>query len=205
EEIANEIMHSLNKDGTWSGEVLNIKKDGTTFWCHANVTTFTHHTLGEVWVSVHEDITDRKLVEDKLRAANQQLKEVNKKLMDAYALMRKWKDHLGTQLQAEHIGFLVDKNGLILAATQRALEVTGRTRLETIGTNLVDLMEGASKEKLEKALSVAWTRGFYQRKVWMTSNQSEYKSFVMKLMHMHSDRGRTLLVLEQESRQEGEV
>jgi PAS domain S-box-containing protein len=66
EEVSNEIIQSLNEDGTWSGEVHNIKKDGTLFWCYANVSTFDHHEFGRVWVAVHEDISDRKEAEKKL-------------------------------------------------------------------------------------------------------------------------------------------
>jgi PAS domain S-box-containing protein len=64
--VANEIITSLAQSGIWSGEVHNIRKDGTTFWCYANVTTFNHPQYGQVWVSVHMDISDRKQVEEKL-------------------------------------------------------------------------------------------------------------------------------------------
>ena len=64
EETANEIIKSLNEYGNWSGEVYNIGKDGTSFWCHANVSTFEHSQYGTVWVSVHEDISERKQAEE---------------------------------------------------------------------------------------------------------------------------------------------
>ena len=54
------IMKVLKKTGAWHGEVKNIKKDGTTFWCFANVSVFDHTEHGKVLVSVHEDISDRK-------------------------------------------------------------------------------------------------------------------------------------------------
>lgn len=60
EETASEIMEALNKKDTWGGEILNIRKDGTTFWSYANVSTFEHHELGKVWVSVHQDISKEK-------------------------------------------------------------------------------------------------------------------------------------------------
>ena len=72
EEIANGIIQSLKEKATWSGEVRNIKKDGTPFWCHANVSTFDHHDFGEVWVSLHQDITKRKQVDEQI---NESLKE----------------------------------------------------------------------------------------------------------------------------------
>lgn len=60
EETAKEIMEILDSDGVWQGKVNNIKKDGTPFWCHANVSVFHHHEYGRVLVSVHTDITERK-------------------------------------------------------------------------------------------------------------------------------------------------
>ncbi|MDD5435605.1 MAG: PAS domain S-box protein, partial [Nitrospira sp.] len=66
---AEEITDELNKHGIWRGEVLNIKKDGTTFWCDASVSSFTSERTGTgtVWVSVHRDITENKKLEDQLR------------------------------------------------------------------------------------------------------------------------------------------
>ena len=78
EEIANDIIQSLKEKGTWSGEVHNIKKDGTPFWCHANVSTFDHHDFGEVWVSVHQDIGKRKKVEEQLKKYHDYLEELVK-------------------------------------------------------------------------------------------------------------------------------
>jgi PAS domain S-box-containing protein len=63
EEKAQEIIDKLNKENVWSGEILHVKKDGTKFWCQANVSSFRHHTYGEVWIAVHQDITDRKNLE----------------------------------------------------------------------------------------------------------------------------------------------
>jgi PAS domain S-box-containing protein len=65
---ADEIINNLDKTGTWSGEVFNIRKNGTTFWCYATVSKFYHQQYGPVWVSVHMDITERKLAEGALRS-----------------------------------------------------------------------------------------------------------------------------------------
>ena len=66
-EVAKAIMDELAKTGRWRGEVHNIRKDGTTFWCNATVSTFDHPEFGQVWVSAHEDITERKKAEEELR------------------------------------------------------------------------------------------------------------------------------------------
>ncbi|WP_420263753.1 PAS domain S-box protein [Candidatus Magnetominusculus dajiuhuensis] len=66
EEVANEIIESLNNKNSWHGEVHNIKKTGEHFWCSATVSTFedTHH--GTVWISIHTDITRTKEAQEEL-------------------------------------------------------------------------------------------------------------------------------------------
>ena len=66
QETAKEIIEALNRNRVWEGEIHNIKKDGTTFWCRASVTTFEHSSYGTVWISVHHDITERKRAEEAL-------------------------------------------------------------------------------------------------------------------------------------------
>ena len=61
EAVAAAIIGELVQAGKWSGEVHNIKKDGTTFWCYASASSFDHSQFGKAWVTVHEDITERKL------------------------------------------------------------------------------------------------------------------------------------------------
>jgi diguanylate cyclase (GGDEF)-like protein/PAS domain S-box-containing protein len=67
EEIDREIIQSLKTNGAWQGEVQNIKKDGTIFWCYANVSTFEHPQYGSVWIAINRDVTERKRAEEALR------------------------------------------------------------------------------------------------------------------------------------------
>ncbi|MGB6837509.1 MAG: PAS domain S-box protein [Dehalococcoidia bacterium] len=76
EETAKEITAALDRTGAWRGEILNIKKDGTLFWCYANVSTFDHPGHGRVWVTYHTDITERKQAEEALRESDQRSREV---------------------------------------------------------------------------------------------------------------------------------
>ncbi len=69
DEIAEEIVGVLERTGEWHGEVHNMKKDGTLFWCYANVSVFNHPVYGEVLISVHSDITESKKVEKAMREA----------------------------------------------------------------------------------------------------------------------------------------
>jgi|GEM_PF-3372215 len=60
EETASEILEALKTHGVWTGEILNRKKNGETFWSHAGITSFTSTRFGDVWISLHEDISCRK-------------------------------------------------------------------------------------------------------------------------------------------------
>jgi diguanylate cyclase (GGDEF)-like protein/PAS domain S-box-containing protein len=55
-----EINESISVNGIWEGEIHNIKKDGRLFWSHASISMFNHTKHGDVFVSVQQNITDRK-------------------------------------------------------------------------------------------------------------------------------------------------
>jgi PAS domain S-box-containing protein len=80
EETAQEIMSKLEENGFWSGEVYNIKKNGTTFWSDAKVTIFDHSLFGKVLVSLHRDITERKQAEEALRLSEQTARQMSEQL-----------------------------------------------------------------------------------------------------------------------------
>jgi diguanylate cyclase (GGDEF)-like protein/PAS domain S-box-containing protein len=88
EATANEINNALMEKGVWSGEVKNIKKDGTPFWCYINVSTFNHPSYGEVWVSVHSDITKRKEAEAHQRLAAQVIESTQEGVLITDAELR---------------------------------------------------------------------------------------------------------------------
>jgi signal transduction histidine kinase/CheY-like chemotaxis protein len=72
-------MSEIEKGGGyWQGKVNNIKKDGKPFWCHASVSVFDHPEYGEVLISVHTDITERKRSEESLRKSEEQLRQAQK-------------------------------------------------------------------------------------------------------------------------------
>jgi diguanylate cyclase (GGDEF)-like protein/PAS domain S-box-containing protein len=62
-----EIMSLVEKTGRWAGVILNIRSDGSTFWCHATVSAFDHPQFGRVMASTHEDITQIKAAEDEIK------------------------------------------------------------------------------------------------------------------------------------------
>ncbi|MFQ5734396.1 MAG: PAS domain-containing protein, partial [Planctomycetaceae bacterium] len=68
EETAAEIICGVEENGSWSGEIPNVKKDGTAFWTRATVSAFEHPQHGAVWVAVQDDNTRRKKAEDRVAA-----------------------------------------------------------------------------------------------------------------------------------------
>jgi PAS domain S-box-containing protein len=67
EETKAEIVDRLLERGEWHGEIRNIRKDGTRFWSHAHVAVCDHPDFGQVFLSVHSDISQQKETEEILR------------------------------------------------------------------------------------------------------------------------------------------
>ena len=70
------IVDVLRQAGEWHGEIENIKKDGTHFWCRIHVSLFNHPEFGTVMVSAHTDITERKQAEEALRESEAHFRSV---------------------------------------------------------------------------------------------------------------------------------
>lgn len=73
EKVAGQIIADLKNEGVWRGEVENVRKDGSRFWCAANVTAFEHGNWGTVWVTIQLDISARKRAEAELQQSEQRL------------------------------------------------------------------------------------------------------------------------------------
>jgi len=101
--VLREILESLDKKGIWKGEVHNVNKDGTTFWSSASVTGFKHPKYGKVWITVNEDITDRKRTEEELKSSQEQLRNLVARLQsvreeERRLIAREIHDELGQTL-----------------------------------------------------------------------------------------------------------
>ena len=70
--VALEIKRTLKSHGTWNGELLNQKKDGTQFWVSSHVSKFLHPELGSLWISHQNDISERKRTQAELQLAKEQ-------------------------------------------------------------------------------------------------------------------------------------
>ena len=87
EVVASEIIKSLEQTGEWHGEVHNLRKNGTSFWCYANVSKFKHPQYGDVWISVHQDITDSKRAEEAISKSEAKYRKLHESMMDGFAIV----------------------------------------------------------------------------------------------------------------------
>lgn len=117
-ETAKEIMEIVEKTGEWHGEVNNIKKDGTPFWCYANVSVFDHPEYGKVLIAVHNDITERKKVEGKYQM-----------------LVEKMSDGLG----------IIDPDGRITFVNAAFCNMWGYEEKEIVGHLTTDFLDDENK------------------------------------------------------------
>jgi len=75
-----------------------------------------------------QEVRIRKEAEKKLKQANQELEDTNQKLQEAYLYMRRKKDLLAARQYQESIVFLTNDEGRICGFTDKALELTNRSR-----------------------------------------------------------------------------
>lgn len=66
------VLH--NTEATY--QVQNLKKDGTPFWCSVTASVFRHPDYGDVLVAVHQDITERKGIEEALRESEEKFRQL---------------------------------------------------------------------------------------------------------------------------------
>lgn len=72
ERLMAEIANSLQNQGSWIGELINCKKDGTLLITYARISSLEIYGK-KYWVIVREDITARKQAEEELRESKRRL------------------------------------------------------------------------------------------------------------------------------------
>ena len=127
-----EMLHSLERDGVWTGEVEQLRKDGGRLWCSVSVSAFEHPGRGTVWTSVHTDVTARRAADEALRTADERFRRLFEDSPVGIALV-------SAELQ------LIDANPALCA-------ITGFDRGELVGRRLEDIAHpDDAPDKLELA------------------------------------------------------
>jgi PAS domain S-box-containing protein len=132
-ETADVIIRALREKGTWTGEVHNVKKDGTLFWSYANISTFEHPRFGTVWVGALTDITDRKAAESALLASEERLRAILDTAMDAI--------------------ITIDQRGIIQSANAATERMFCYTAAELIGHSVNMLMPAPHRDEHDRHIA----------------------------------------------------
>lgn len=109
--------------GAWEGDVLSVRRDGTTLWCNVRVTKWTQPGFGDAFVSVQRDVTARKTAEDALRKTEE-----------------KWHMLCVASLDAV---LLTAPDGRILSANQAACRMFGRSEEEIVRLGRAGIVDTA--------------------------------------------------------------
>ncbi|MFX0186207.1 MAG: PAS domain S-box protein [Candidatus Hodarchaeota archaeon] len=118
-ETAKKITDIVERTGEWHGEVKNIKKDGTTLFCHANISTFKHPEYGKVYVNVIIDMTESKKSEQKLEESEKKYRYIFENSRNAI--------------------LLINPDGIIIDCNPSTERITGYKKTELINRNFKDL------------------------------------------------------------------
>ena len=129
ETIAKEITDNLIRSGVWSGEIHNIRKDGKEFWCFANVTSFRHHRYGQVWISVHENITERKEIEGALQDSEEKYRTLTERV---------------------HDGIYIYQGDRFVYVNDRVCEITGYSKEDLYSMNLWSIVHPGDQGRVKE-------------------------------------------------------
>ena len=143
EETAKEIIKNLNLSGVWHGEVQGIKKDGAICWGFVNVSTFEHPQLGKVWISIYQDISERKRAEMAMKISEEKYR---------------------TTLNASPDGILLTNlKGIITYISVIGLELFGAdNRDDLVGKHFFRFVPSDEKDTVRKIIEKTMNEGIVQ-------------------------------------------
>lgn len=166
QETAAEINQQIEKNGVYSGEVLNLKKDGTKIWTFINVSTFNHPRLGALWVTYQSDISERKESEEALRLAS-----------------------MVYQNSSEAIA-VTNSNNQILAVNPAFEKMTGYTAEEILGKNPNIMSSGRhDKEFYQQMWKSIIEDGYWQGEMWDKRKNGEIYAKALSINSIKSEDG----------------
>ncbi|WP_324719473.1 PAS domain S-box protein [Salinimicrobium sp. HB62] len=148
-ELGKEIMKSLKKGKTWTGEYEVKKKNGMQF--PASVTTVPfYNNSGELkgYIGISSDITERKIAENKLQTLNRNLRKYTSELVAANKGLEQFSYIVSHNLRAPVANILgleklINTEEYPEQIKERLLQETFSNirRLDTIVTDLNDILQ----------------------------------------------------------------
>ena len=187
----------IENEGSLSDYEVNLrKKDETEFACLL-MTTLLYSDEGKIigYLGSIKDITQWKQSEKKMAELYEQLKEANMSLSLGYAAEKGHKDALKTVLYEEQTGFLIDNTGKIIGITEKARETTGRSRLELLRSNFIDLLISGSRSQFENDLRSSMIEGACQTTLTLDAPDKGESVFDASIMRVNMEAQKNILIL----------
>jgi PAS domain-containing protein len=151
--------------------------------------------LSEANARLKHEVAVRTEAEANLRTLHEKLKEANRSLQLAYAHMRDSKDRLSGQLYEDEIAFLIDENGKILGMTQRAIEMSDKSRFELFGCHIGELLDESSSAAIQNDINNARMGVFEQTFLRLRKKPAGEQSVQTKVIPVRFKTATMLLVL----------
>ena len=166
EETAKEILSALERNGSWSGEVLNRKKDGTDLWTFANVSSFHDPELGTLLIAHQTDITPLKLSEKELKIA-------------------------ATTFESQDGMMVTDADGNILRVNDAFTLITGYSEADIIGKNPRMLQSDRTDAHFYESMwQTIQKDGFWSGEIWNRRKNGEIFPEQLTITAVKDDDGR---------------
>jgi PAS domain S-box-containing protein len=130
DEIQQQIYMTVSSGGTYLGEALNVRKDGSTFYCQFKVAPFfdeNDEVLG--YMGLQRDITSYKQAEEARKQAEEALRESQSKYRDLVENM-------------SDVIYAADGNGIVTYVSPALESLIGYKPSDIIGRNLTELIGG---------------------------------------------------------------
>ncbi len=150
-----QIEKALSESGVWRGEVLNIRKDGTTFWGLASISKTYLPEYGDVFVSLQSDISERKRGDEALSHSEERYRSL---FEDSPISL--WEEDF-SDLQ-EHINALrssgvMDFRSYFIDHPEEVYKCVGLVKIISVNKATLVLYEADDQTALLKGLSRVFT------------------------------------------------
>jgi PAS domain S-box-containing protein len=137
EEVGRLVYGSGATTGTFDGEILYCRRDGTPIWVHAIGRTLGEHQDDDTWIWTFEDVTAQRAAEQALRQSHleleQRVAERTRELSQQLDFMRQLIEAIPGPV------FYKNREGRYLGCNQAFLEMIGKPRSAVVGATVYDL------------------------------------------------------------------
>lgn len=176
-------------------ETVFIAKSGKEIYVEGSINP---QMKGDKFIAtraIFRDITTRKAAEEELKRLHAELKNVNERLKEAYTDVKSEKDILSKVIQDEEIGFITDSAGIITAVTDKATQLTGKSRLEILNKPLTEMFEDTSRASITEAIRLGNIKNFHSVDAILKTEKPTDFSYIVNIMRLNSLKEKQLLVI----------